>query len=351
MLREAEAGGWPAFVVNTGDLTNIGTDEAEYRPTVTMTASVIYNITAVNGDAVNITETITGFSITYPFSFNASHMPFLASYNETVAKVKYLQDFVVDVHAMNFTSDFRVPGNYSHFQTITTTVTNVPAIENRVVYYLNNNSVVPQYGQAEIINKFLVSSNISGPIGLAGKNLAGNTSTDKAYGHGMFYTPLSFAGQHGTFWLNMNLNLTAISDMGLWTVAPPGAPDATTFPMTFRESETYTWHDGQDDSAFRWRAKFEVGYPKVGGKEQARYDSETGILVEYYTEQTNIGWQEDAQTFYKDLHPQALKCELLSVTGIVFGANATPEIPGFPVIAVLVAICIGVALVHRKSRK
>lgn len=45
MLREAQAGGWPAFVVNTGDLTNIGTDEAEwlgqfFRPLAPLLARV-----------------------------------------------------------------------------------------------------------------------------------------------------------------------------------------------------------------------------------------------------------------------------------------------------------------------
>ncbi len=326
----------------------------EYRPTVVIDATVKYNITAVNGNAINITETISGLTVTYPFAINASHAPFVAVYDQTVTKVDFLRDFVNEVHGGPLMESSFVVANHS-VQNITLAagLNNLGPYVNNVTYYKNNDSVVPQAGSTQIINRFIVSSNITGAITSTSpvvRNAEGNTSTDKVYAHALFYTPMSFAPQHGTFWINAALNFSLVSDMGLWDTFIPNPADNSTFPMTFQESDTYTWHEGASDEAFRWRAKFEVGYPKVGGIEQAKYDTQTGILLEYYTEQTRV----DANiggSFRQNLHPQSLKCSLTSVSGIAFAANATPEVPGFPVITLLVALGIGFALVYRKYRK
>ena len=83
----------------------IGTDKGEYRATVTVDATVKYNIPAVNGDAINITEPISGLTITYPYAINASHKPFVAVYNQTrpsrnltESKLDFLVDFANEVH-------------------------------------------------------------------------------------------------------------------------------------------------------------------------------------------------------------------------------------------------------------
>ncbi len=325
--------------------------DPEYRPTVVVDANVNYNITAVSGDAISITETISGLTVNYPFAVNDSHRPYIAIYNQSVNKADFLRDFVQEVHAFK-ASTFGVANHSVRNIPINATGStgNLELFENKVIYYKNNNSVVPQVVGTPIVNRFIVSSNITGVINSTGYNIDGNTSTDKIYAHALFYTPMSFAGQHGTFWLNAGLDLASVSGMGLWTVSLLAPSDNSTFPMGFDESDTYTWHEGQGDEAFRWRAKFGVGYPKVGGNEQAKFDSQTGILLEYYTEQSRADAYVGT-TFYQGLRPHYLKCELKTVVGIAFGANATPEVPGFPVITLLVAIGIGVALVYRKYRK
>ncbi len=253
---------------------------------------------------------------------------------------------------LNSTNDFRAASYFGDVIPINATGSTgtLEVFENKVVYYKSNNSVVPQTAGNMIYNRFIVSSNITGAINSSGQNIYGNTSTDKIYAHGLFYTPMSFAGQYGTFWLNMAMNLASASGMGLWTVPLPRAPDLNTFPMTYRESETYTWHQGGSDEAFRWRAKFEVGYPKVSGKEQAWYDTESGVLYEYYTEQTRVDARIGGE-FRENLHPQSLRCYLTSVGDMPFGANATAEVPGFPIFTLLIALGIGFALVYRKYRK
>jgi hypothetical protein len=327
-----------------------------YHPTLTVSATVKYNITAVSGTAFNITETISGITVTYPFAINATHKPFVAVYDQTVTKVNFLRDFVNEVHGGPVMNSSFAVANHS-VQNIPLNVTGsspLTDIVNHVVYDTSDNSVVPQSGYPpQIINRFIVSSNISGYIKSFApvvENAEGNTSTDKVYAHALFYTPMSFAGQHGTFWVNTALNFSLVSDMGLWSTYIPNPADNSTFPMAFQESDTYTWREGLEGEAFRWRAKFEVGYPKVGGKEQAKYDSQTGILLEYYTEQTRVDGYFGAD-FVQNIHPQHLKCTLTSVSGIAFAANATPEVPGFPIITLLVALGIGVALVYRKYRK
>ncbi|MBN2153227.1 MAG: hypothetical protein JW839_17365 [Candidatus Lokiarchaeota archaeon] len=273
--------------------------------------------------------------------------------NIAETKQDFLLDFACEIHGgprMNNT--FIVARNSVQNITLNVTSSPLPSFVNYVTYYKNNNSVVPQAGHPEITNRFILSSNITGVFNTTtGLNVNGNSSTDKVYAHGLFYTPLSFAGQYGTFWLNTGLDLESLSDMGLWTVSLPGAPDASTYPMDFEESDTFTWHEGQADEAFRWRAKFKVDYPKVGGTEQAKYDSETGILLEYYTKQVRVDWDPTGPEFFEGLHPQYLKCWLISASGITFSANAQPEVPGFPIITLLVALGIGFALVYRKYRK
>ncbi len=339
----------PTVKQNGVDVPNI-----QYHPTAVVDAVVKYNITAVSGNAINITETISGLTINYPFTINASHQPFVAVYNQSVTKRDFLWDFAYEVHgAPNMGNIFRVGNHSSQNITLGTGITSIGPYVNNVIYYKNNHTVVPQVAGAPIINRFIVSSNITGAITntTSVTNSEGMNSTEKIYRHALVYTPLSFANQSGTFWLDLGVaDLASVTGMGLWAEYLPNTSDNSTFPMVFDESETYTWHEDQADEAFRWRAKFGINYPKVGGIEEAKFDSETGILVEYWTKQTRVDGLING-VFAENLHPQALQCYLTSVVGIAFGSNATAEVPGFPVITLLVALGIGFALVYRKFRK
>nr|MDO8086232.1 hypothetical protein [Candidatus Sigynarchaeum springense] len=183
-------------------------------------------------------------------------------------------------------------------------------------------------------------------------NITNNASTllsidnlDMDYLH---YIPETVPPCDGTFWMRITRGSdgkpTTSGFFGLWV------DSSSSFSMTPRDPETYTWSSG----AFRWRDKFEIGYPKIGTIEQAFYDSASGILLEYYTEQCRAEFQPSPGGNVVGENPQGFQFKLVSFSsGIAsqFGGNAEPEVPGYSVIAVFVASSIGFVIVCKKFRK
>ncbi|MEX2727090.1 MAG: hypothetical protein Q6353_007545, partial [Candidatus Sigynarchaeum springense] len=135
---------------------------AYFAPTVMVSANLKYNITGVSGNAVNITETISGLTVNYPFAINDSHRPFIAVYDQSVSKLDFLKDFAYEIHGgPNMNNTFLVANHGVQNITINATGSSGPLqnFVNHVTYYKNNNSVVPQPGYPQIRNRFIVSSN------------------------------------------------------------------------------------------------------------------------------------------------------------------------------------------------
>ena len=116
--------------------------------------------------------------------------------------------------------------------------------------------------------------------------------------------------------------------------------------MTFNENETYTYEPEADDP-LRWRSEFRLGYPKVGTNEEADIDSETGILYEYRMEPTR--YDAFIGTF-RSVKPHKIYFKLSSIN-LTLGSNATPEIPGYPLLMLLISAGLGIILVLKKYKK
>ena len=327
------------FVQYKFDFTeHYGKDDDYYNITdqVEISADVRYEITSLIGNEANITEAITNIKIKY--NHNDTLNPFVAIYNQTSNMTEFLDDFKRETHAGNDAgSTMEIAINQEQNISITnkTLFTGVPDIYNNYTYNLNLKNFTEN---GEIINRFLVSSNLTGTI------IDDNKTIEKCVKHGIFYTPMTFLEQNGTFWLDLNVNMSHITNHGLW------APD---FSMKYDENETYTLATDdvttQTEDAFRWRVKFELGYPKVGTYERSYYDMETGLLVEYYTEQTTWSgyWLDE---YYANVKPHSLYFKLTGLSFTLSG-NATPEIPGYPLVVFLVALGIGFALVFKRMSK
>ncbi|HME53071.1 MAG TPA: Loki-CTERM sorting domain-containing protein [Candidatus Lokiarchaeia archaeon] len=325
-----------------------------YLPSVVINANFTYNITGVNGNKINLTETISNIAITYNSVINNSRKPFIAEYNSSVKMDTYLLDFENEVganRALNATM-FSIATHGSHNVTISTNASTLPDITNYVVFYMNNNTAVPQKGHPEVINRFIVSSNIAGPVSKFPPELnEGSPTTMKVLRSGMMYTPLAFAmlGQNGSIWMDQALNESAINDFGLWANSTLASGSQS---MGFNDNETYSaFITGQNA---RWVGKYSIGYPKVGGFEQGFYDSKTGILLSYSTRQTR--WDGYVgNVYYSNIQPQEISITLNTASSDIASeliqSNATTGIPGYPVVALLVALGIGVILITRRKPK
>lgn len=385
-----------------------------YLPTASINATIRYNVTAYAAGRANVTETIAGISIKYNNGLDTS--PFIAWYNTSASLADFVDDFVAEVHGGALMGDtFGIPSKFTSNTSIDDNVSfTVADIVNQYVLHKENNTAVLVGGTG--INKFIVSSNITGDVG---------TSPFKPYQkmlrHGLFYTPMAFAGLNHTFWVNtpvfaaqlvyqtddvaelqytiryangttkeegiydsvntapdivlnqlpnmvpgqekifvtdagLQYEITIIklsrggnviypASFGLWSAV------SDSFGMRYREDETYTFTlHGQD--AFRWRNKFEIRYPKVDGIERMFVDTETGIMLEYYTEQTR--WDayvpDGSQNFYANVRPHGLEIKMTGIS-VEMGPNATVGIPGYPVLGLLVAAGAAIFFLHRKLRQ
>lgn len=336
-----------------GENNNNSGNSIYYLPTLNINANFTYNITAINGNKINITETITNIVITDNMKNVASRTPFIAMYNSSVSMDAFLLDFENEVGAnrdLN-NSKFLIPSHYTSNKSITRNSTMLGKITNNVVFYTNNDTAVPQAinRTTGIINRFIVSSNISGLVSSYSPEYnESSPTTMKVLRFGMLYTPLAFAmaGQNGSFWMNQAWNESAINDFGLW-----GKNKISNQSMGFSDNETYS-SDITGGNA-RWVGKFYAGYAKVGGYEQAFFDSYTGILMSYQTIQTR--WDGYiGKTFYSGVQPQVISITLYSAnSGIaseLIKSNASTSVPGYPVVALLMALGIGFIIARRKSK-
>ncbi len=374
-----------------------------FNNTVDISANVTYTVNAISSGVANITEAIEGIEIRYNQPILAASPPYVAYYNQSVSLDAYIADFILETHGGASMPGTFQAGNHSTGKvTITNkTLFTLPDITNVVLYNLSSNAITPAAG-GEIVNKFLVSSNITGPVGTHPNFVVNRTMRS-----GYFYTPMAFAGQNGTFWLNTGANYSYFNNLGLWA--------GNDLSMGFNENETYTYTLGSVEDAFRWRSKFGIGYPKVGTYENAWYDTETGILLEYKTQQVRVdfvgysipmtrsttagdytdeipeehmryvkgslvmssqpegmgttyngstrsdrtitwdnidgnppaGAQYYVNVFYAGVKPNQLNCNIVALSFDLL-ANATPGIPGYPAWALLVALGTGFALVVKK---
>ncbi|MBD3187234.1 hypothetical protein GF325_10425 [Candidatus Bathyarchaeota archaeon] len=330
-------GNWMEYSV---EFTNrIDPEDDEYFNTTVITADISYNITSgAATNTVTMMETISNITIEYA-NQSTIYAPFVALYDETVSMDDFLQDLLNETHAgANATSDY---GIASH-QTVNITLTNltsqdIPDISNQFTYNKADNTITAI--SPNVTSRLLVSSNITGTVDPVNSSLKFN----KLLEFGMIYSPLAFAGQNGSFWMDLGVNMSHITDLGLWSILG--------YSMEFHENETYSYKVGYegDDSAFRWRTKFDIGYPKVGTNEKARYDSETGILLKYETEPTR--WDRIVnETYITQVKPHKLEIELTGLS-VLLQANATPKIPGYPMIIMLISLGIAFSIIGKRAIK
>ncbi|MFX0098692.1 MAG: hypothetical protein ACFFCS_03860, partial [Candidatus Hodarchaeota archaeon] len=300
----------PGRVFNyTYSFTNdVGTDSAAYHPTVEIYADVSYNITEeLNATHVTIIETIDNIIIKYNYPLEITQ-PFVGLYNQSVNLISFLKDMVNETYGdSEAPSDFFTL-NTSNTQNIPITnnliFTGIGPFVNNLTYDKGSNNATPV---GEVINRFIVSSNISG----SGINYSGTgmnySHKDKILRFGMFYTPMAFSGQDGTFWLDMRMgDMAEVDNYGLWAEYGIG------YSMHFHENETYTFaYDHGDDGILRWGSKFEIYYPKIGTNEKVKIDSETGLIFEYTSQPTRYGYKVDpddpASPYYGDIKPHKIR--------------------------------------------
>ncbi|MHA1679773.1 MAG: hypothetical protein ACTSUE_02115 [Promethearchaeota archaeon] len=302
--------------------------------TTEISANVHYKITEVNSTHANITETISNIFVDYA-NDSTTNSPFIALYNETTTLKNYVDDMLRETTSNNTLEDVYVLLNAS---TTNITITNltkevVPNIVNNFSYNRLDNTIT---ANGEVINKIMVSSDISGAI----SSMDNSTKYEKLLGFGFLYTPMAFEGHNGTFWMNLGVNMDNITKLGLWADYD--------YSMTFRENETYSYTVGYtgDKSAFRWLSKFEVGYPKVGTWEKSQFDSETGILIQYETEQTRMDFTNGTH-FWAGVKPTKYEMNLIYFSELL-PSNATPKIPGYPFVIMLVSMGIAFALLAKR---
>ncbi|MHA1368533.1 MAG: hypothetical protein ACTSRA_02295 [Promethearchaeota archaeon] len=324
-------------------------DEPSYIDTVNISAEVTYNVTQVTGDIIDFDEIINNIKINYTYPITEN--PFVAVYkiNSSSEFFKSLDVFRADLiretgGVLNLSDDFLVANNYSESFTITDRY-NFTIYGGRIINQYTFNKSSNSYsirGNTSVINKIMVSSNITGPI-------SGNQYTyrEKLVRFGFFYTAMAFSGQNGTFWADLSQPMERFNDMGLWS----GYEGLFAYSMSFKENKTYTiddfFYDGNTD--LRWYSEFGINYLKVGTYENAWFDSETGILLKYETKQTR--WDAMInETFYENIKPQILKMSLVE-SNISLESNAKPEIiPGFPIGVVILATCLGALVLALRSR-
>jgi len=333
---------------NVGD--NDSSKSKYYLPTVGIHANITYNITDVSGTVANVTEKIFNINITYNPSIIATRKPYIAEYNSSVSMDNFLADIENELAANRSAgaTKFYNASHYSNYVMINTTNTILPDITNTVKFYKNNGTAMP-LGTLPVINRFIVSSNISGNASLYTPELnESSPATMKVLRFGLFYTPLAFAlsRQNGSFWMNQAWNESRINNFGLWS-----KNKIANASMGFNDNET--WSAGITSNNPRWVGKFSTGYAKVGGWEQSFFDSQTGILMLYQTIQTR--WDGYVgNTYYSNVQPQALTISLIGASSSIMyylsQSNATQGVPGYPVVALLVAVGIGAILARRKLK-
>ncbi|MHA1847487.1 MAG: hypothetical protein ACTSYS_07155 [Promethearchaeota archaeon] len=336
----------------------------KYNPIVEINGTVSYNITGVTSSYANITETISNISISYNYSLDTS--PFVGFYNQSATLNGFIDDIIYETHGSDYINDtFLIASNWTSSVPITNnSLFTISDIVNDVKFYFKNNSIEARDPSKEIINKFIVSSNITGLVN--GNNY---TKRDKLLRFGLFYTPFAFSGQNATFWFNFSRRLSnqleitsagniriieGLTNFGLFS--PLGQS------MSFRENKTYTYNPRQEEKQdkYRWKSVFKVDYPKIQTYEEANFDSETGILIEYKIDPTRWDGQIEAIPFitpwfnatfnryYSGVKPHELKISLIDIS-LVLENNTTEEIPGYPIISLMIALGIGLFWILKRK--
>jgi hypothetical protein len=352
-------GSWFNYSLTFLNTINPGVNNSnpEYFPTVNVTATVLYNITSFISPNANITETISNISIIDPYAANASNKPFLCEYNNSVSLTNYTIDFYNEVHG-NGTIGVGYPDLIPRYSTTNMTITNgsfpVPTIVNNYTVNLIDGNASVQSGSQTVINRFLVSSNISDNISTI------NSTLNKTTQYALFYTPMAFAmaGQNGSFlmFLPESLNLTLIDDYGLWATTNPA------YSMGGGSYNPYTVPTqlsiGQSQPDYRWDTAFGITYPKIGTWESAQFDQATGIMISYTTKQTT--WSGNvSQTIYSGVMPQQLSFNLESFylpqmpsgQQTSLPANSTAPTPGYPVLVLIASLGAGLGIIWMLKRK